>query len=211
MNKENRGSRFIDMTGLRFGRLVAKERKSVRVNNKTRSYWLCRCDCGNEKLILRDNLMKGATKSCGCIVATKKGISSNRIMKILDGMKRRCYNNSDKSYDTYGARGIKICDEWLNNDFAFYNWSLENGYNEGLTIDRIDPNGNYEPENCRWATMKEQNNNRRNNVNITIGKTTRTMTQWSEMTGISIWKIHKRYHDGLKGEDIIAEFYDNES
>jgi len=110
------------------------------------------------------------------------------------GIKRRCYNPNDKSYSRWGGRGITVCDEWKNDFMSFYNWSIENGYEDGLTIDRIDNNGNYEPSNCRWASQKEQANNRRSNIDITIGNATKTLKEWCEIFELDYKMVNARYH-----------------
>lgn len=161
-----------DLTGKRFGKLIALN-VSKTENGKT--YWKCKCDCGNYSEVLTNRLISGHTKSCGCLVkenAAKANIthgkSKTRIYRIYNGMKQRCYNESAPSYVNYGSRGIKICDEWLKDFTSFYNWALENGYSEELSIDRIDNNGNYEPSNCRWTTQKVQANNRRTSHYIDV-------------------------------------------
>lgn len=157
--------KFIDLTGQRFGRLLVIER-TENLNGNAR--FRCKCDCGNEIFALSTNLKKkhGATKSCGCFIreltkkrSTTHGMTNTRIFRTWVGMKHRC---EDSKNEHYGARGIKVCDEWTNDFMSFYNWSMENGYNDSLTIERIDVNGNYEPSNCKWATIKEQNSNKTN-------------------------------------------------
>ena len=163
---------FIDMTGQRFGRLVVKERA---VNRGEQTYWICICDCGNTKVARASDLRRGHTKSCGClhkevvagtlhhkINTTTHGKSNTRLYRIWSCMKTRCYNEKWINYKNYGGRGIAICDDWRNDFQAFYTWALSHGYSDTLTIDRIDVNGNYEPTNCRWITLKEQQSNRTN-------------------------------------------------
>lgn len=188
--------KLIDLRGKRFGRLTVLNDKYIRKNNAT--YWKCQCDCGNQKLISSGNLMQGKTKSCGCLQHKDYEVDK-RLVTIFKGMRQRCYYPKHKGYKRYGGRGIKICDEWLNDRTKFYRWSLENGYRNDLTIDRIDNNGNYEPTNCRWVSIKEQENNRTNNHKITINGQMRTIAQWAEMYGIT----HQGFYDRCKRKGLI--------
>lgn len=119
-----------------------------------------------------------------------------KVHNSYRGMKNRCCNKNDKCYSDYGGRGIKICQEWLASFDTFYNWAMKNNYQEGLSIDRIDVNGNYEPSNCRWITQKQQCNNTRRNVYLTYKGKTQTMKQWAEELNISYGNISKRHYRG---------------
>ncbi len=139
----------------------------------------------------------------GCQVT--HGLSKTRVYSIWCDMKKRCYNPKNKRYECYGGRGIRVCDEWLHDFVRFYEWSMANGYEETLSIDRKDVNGNYEPGNCRWVTMKEQERNRRDNVFITYKGETKTMAEWSEITGICYPTLKWRYHKGLPLDKVFSK------
>lgn len=135
-------------------------------NGTIRRYMTCKCDCGNTCIVALHSLKSGKTKSCGCI----KGVNQRgykytypRLYPVYDNIIKRCYKIHDSQYKYYGKRGITMCDEWLHNRNSFYKWALNNGYKDGLQLDRIDVNGNYEPNNCRFITAKQNTRNRRNN------------------------------------------------
>ena len=184
--------KFKDLTGQRFGKLIVIKRVP---NQDGLVCWLCKCDCGNEKTIKRRELCSGDAISCGCFKRTHAithNMSHTRLYRLWGGIKSRCYSKNSSYYKFYGGRGIKICDEWLGkNGFQnFYNWAISNGYNENAkygecTIDRIDVNGNYEPNNCRWITNKEQQINKTNNHFLTYNGKTFTISQWAEKLKIN--------------------------
>lgn len=156
--------KLIDLTGQRFGRLVVLGRDGS--DKYGSALWRCRCNCGNEVLVTSSNLRR--TNSCGCLrreLVTKRdtahGQRFTRLYRVWQGMKTRCNTPSSTSYRWYGARGITVCDEWMNNFESFRSWALTHGYRDDLTIDRINVDGNYEPDNCRWATVAEQQHNKR--------------------------------------------------
>ena len=159
-------SRVKDLTGLKFGRLTVIKRAGS--NKDGRATWVCTCECGEISIKTGKLLLNGHCKSCGCGEyesrvnnITSHRLSNTRLYTIWRGMKQRCYYPKHKDYHNYGARGIIICDDWLSNFEFFYNWAITNGYQDNLTIDRINVNGNYEPNNCRWVTWREQRLNQR--------------------------------------------------
>ena len=191
-----------------FGRLtVIKldhiERKQTKRDVITKEMWECKCKCGKIITVSHNNLLYGQVKSCGCLhydkvknetylCTTTHGKSKTRLYNIWCNMKRRCTNKKNVDYHNYGGRGIKVCDEWKNDFMSFYNWAINNGYSNDLTIDRIDVNGNYEPNNCKWATKQEQCDNKRNTVYLTCNNKTKTLSEWSKSLSIPKMTIMNR-------------------
>ena len=197
-------SQRIDMIGKKYGRLTILNLHHKDKNS--RLFYLCRCDCGDEKIINGERIRKGKTKSCGCYnreITKSRSIKHNmrytKIYNVWRNIKERCISNNKD----YGGRGIKVCDEWLNNFKAFYEWSIKNGYIEKIengkniiSLDRIDVNGNYEPSNCRWVTNDIQCNNKRNNLFVNYKDTKYTVSQLSKKFNIKYEKLRKAYHKG---------------
>lgn len=203
-------SGLINLTGQSFGRLTVIEKATKRCNGQS-AMWICKCDCGNTIVVRSGDLRSGKTKSCGClrkeITSAKRkthGKSNSRLFSIWCAVKKRCMCETDKQYKDYGGRGITICDEWKDDFQTFYDWAVSNGYEEHLTIDRIDVNGNYEPFNCKWSTEKEQSNNKRNNRLLTFNGKTQTLKQWSDETGIQPETIHYRLKRGWDLERALT-------
>lgn len=197
-----------DLTGMHFGRLIAVKRAE---NKSHQVRWLCRCSCGKQVVVSKSSLRNGCTKSCGCLNKEKTierntthNESRTRLYKIWAGMKRRCKHIKDKNYKLYGGRGIKVCEEWLNDFVAFRDWALTNGYADKLTLDRIDVNGNYEPSNCRWATTLEQANNKRNNHTVTFNGETRSIREWAILLGVNYGSLRSRIQRGWSVERAFA-------
>lgn len=191
--------KFKDLSGKKINFFTVIKRTE---NQGKKPMWLCKCACGNIKAIRGDNLKNGTIKSCGCYNkqllidnkrAVKHGKRKTRLYCIWEHMKQRCYNKNNYEYYLYGGRNITICEEWRNSFTAFYNWALANGYKEELSIDRINNNENYEPNNCRWATCETQANNRRTNHLIEYNGEIHTIAEWAKITGISERKIYDRY------------------
>lgn len=194
---------FIDLTGQKFGRLTVIERAKdhIQTNGRHTVCWLCKCECGNTCEIRSADLKRGATVSCGCYNRDrakrgdnrrKHGLHETRLYRIWGAMKSRCNNPKQKEYQHYGGRGIAVCDEWLHELQAFYDWAMASGYADNLTIDRIDNNKGYSPDNCRWATRIEQNNNTSRNHLITYNGKTQTIAQWAREYNIPYKRLIQR-------------------
>ena len=185
-----------NLTGKRFGRLKVI---SQAPTENQRTMWNCLCDCGNKKVLPCYVLTRGLVRSCGCLqkdtarkLKTKHGGKNTRLYNIWRDMKERCYNPQNPSYIYYGNKNVSICNEWLNDFGKFRCWAKENGYAKNLTIDRIDVDGDYCPENCRWTDMFTQENNRTNNIKIFYNGKEYTLLQLSQISVVSYKTLHQR-------------------
>lgn len=205
--------KLIDLTGRRFGRLTVLERSGATKNKEAK--WRCRCDCGMEVIVTSSNLRNGRQVSCGCLRqekslnriqdynSTHKATRNKRLYKIWLGMRNRCENQKHQAYSWYGGRGIKICNEWGIYEI-FERWALSSGYLPTLTIDRINVNGDYTPDNCRWVTRQEQAYNRRDNRRLTFKGESLTITEWAKRLGCSPTCLYYRLDAGWPTEEILT-------
>lgn len=163
---------------------------------------LCRCDCGSIREVRYDGIKCGSTKSCGCSRGTHR-MTNSRLYNIWHKMKERCYNENHVHYNNYGGRGITVCEEWKTNFQSFYEWAIKNGYSENLTLDRINTDKNYCPENCRWATALEQQNNTRNNRIISANGRSQSVARWVEEVKVPYSTIYSRLCNGWSEQDAV--------
>jgi hypothetical protein len=190
----------------RFGKVIVKE-ENVLVGR--RKYVKVICDCGNEKLIRAENIK--SVKSCGCLKRNPFGLNSHDyeiLYNVWRNMIRRCYDKTSDRYYTYGARGIKVCDEWKNNFHCFAKFAVDNGWKVGLSIERKNLNENYCPSNCTFITMKEQTRNKTSNVMITHNGKTKCVVEWCEALGVNPKTVYRRIQLGHTDFDVI--FYNGD-
>lgn len=215
-------SKKLDLLGQRFGRLVVIDSAPNKKckGGQTKTVWKCKCDCGNFCYVTTQELRKGDTVSCGCYASEQKKIRSiihgqrySRPYKIWSDMKARCFNPKENGYHNYGGRGITVCDEWLDSFENFYDWVKQSNYKDNLTLDRIDTNGNYCPENCRWSTKEEQANNTRRNFYIKYNEETHTLAEWGRILNVPPgliryrlkelnWSVEKTFNALTEGRKI---------
>ena len=196
------------LAGQRFGRWTVLRELEQR-NPHGDVVYECLCDCGSVRVVTGSSLIHGRSKSCGCL-KRKHGGTHSRLYKIWKTMKDRCYSVNRTNYPHYGGRGITVCDEWKNDFSVFRDWALSNGYTEELTLDRIDVNGNYCPENCRWATWLEQKNNMRTNRHVECNGESHTVAEWSRITGIPYTVLIGRLQRGWEIERALTEPFHSE-
>lgn len=205
-----KGSNIHELSNQRFGQLVVVELAEIRGK---RSFWLCRCDCGNKKIVRSDALISYKTVSCGCLkkkqdkinlTAHHKGnITFERLYHIWASMKQRCENPNSSAFKDYGGRGIRVCQGWSSDYMNFKEWAVKNGYADGLTIERKDVNGNYCPENCMWIAMKLQTRNTRRTFWFTIDGITKCFAEWAEIFDVSYATAYARYRRGIRDPSEI--------
>lgn len=203
-----------DIVGNRYGRLTV-----LSINGRSKcghTKWLCLCDCGNTVTVDRCNLISGGTVSCGCYRREnygkhnyKHGCKNDKLYHVWSSMKKRCYNENDESYSLYGGRGITVCEEWLNDYARFKEWAEINGYDKDAdymqcTLDRIDVNGSYSPENCRWVNQQVQCNNKRNNNCIEYNGEEHTISEWARIQNINYYTLWDRLNK--KGWSVEKAF-----
>lgn len=202
-----------DLTGRKFTRLTVMKRAENKVgkDGRSRVMWECKCDCGKTVAVDSANLTCGKTMSCGCLQAEllskrrrSHGDTETRLYRIWQQMKNRCNNPNVIAYPQYGGRGICVCDEWMHDFVAFKEWSVANGYTDKLTIDRINNDGNYCPDNCRWVTAAVQANNRRSNVIFDYNGEKHNMTEWAKIIGINPRTLRSRYHAGWSVDRMLS-------
>lgn len=199
----------MNIIGQKFNRLTVlelfKKEQVYLFNGKKngfRYFYTCLCDCGKLTVVAKSHLLSGHTQSCGCI-SQKHLKTDTRLFRIWNGIKGRCFNKNNNKFKNYGGRGISIYEEWKNDFKAFYDWSMANGYQEDLTIDRIDNNGNYEPNNCRWVSQKVQQNNKSNSCLIEYNGKSLTLSQWAELYGLNYSTVKSRLSYGWTIEKAL--------
>lgn len=205
-------AKFHDLRGEKYGRLEPY----FPIKRNGRTYWFCHCDCGNEKIVSSGNLVSGQVKSCGCLQKEKAseriadankthGMFGTRLYRIWSGMVTRCENPNHPYYGRYGGRGIRICPEWREDNSRFFEWANSSGYADGLTIDRINNDGNYEPSNCRWIPDDEQQRNRSSCHFVKIGGLELSLKEWSELLNISYNTVLSRLRYGWSDFDALTK------
>ena len=208
----------IEMVGKKYGllKVINDLPPHITPNNNSVRMVLCECECGKILHVQAQHLRSGNTLSCGCksIELNNKhkithGMSKTRIYRIWQHMKSRCSNDNNQAYSHYGGRGITVCTEWTGkNGFVnFYNWAMKNGYSDDLSIDRINVNGNYEPDNCRWANKEVQQNNKTNNVIISYNGESMNLSQWARKINIPVHVLICRKYLGWDDKKVLETPY----
>ena len=205
--------KYADLTGMQFGRwTVMSEDEPVFYGNTRVRYWKCQCECGTVRRVKEESLKSGKSNSCGCYHSdvmrgswkwkTTHGQTDTRLYRIYRHMINRCTNPNDVRYDKYGGRGISVCDEWSTFE-GFYKWAVGAGYRDDLSIDRIDNDKGYCPDNCRWATNDIQANNKSNVIMLEYGGKKQSIAAWANELGMPYKKLHKRIYNGWDVERAL--------
>lgn len=191
------------LVGQRFGRLLVVSEAHI---GRSRPHWNCVCDCGRTTIASSANLKRGHVSSCGCLSreltafrSTTHGETHTRLYHIWQSMIRRCTDPNKDGFESYGGRGIDVCQEWRTSFESFKKWAIENGYRDDLSIDRINVDGNYSPENCRWLNPKDQARNRRSNISFQ-GK---CVAEWAEILNVKAPTIYKRLENNWDIEKAL--------
>lgn len=201
-----RGDTLKDLTNQRFGKWTVIRRLP---NRKRALMWECLCDCGTIAEVHGTSLKSGTSTQCrNCRNSNPHhcthGLTHHPLYRVWQRMKGCTTNPNHQDYEWYGGKGIRVYEEWFNDFVKFYEWSIANGYRHGLTIDRKDSNGHYEPSNCRWIPFKEQAVNKTTSVYLTHEGVTRTISEWSEVTGIKYNTLYNRFIKGLPSDKILS-------
>ena len=201
--------RKINIIGNKFEKLTVKEFSHTDKNKKR--CFVCECSCGKQIIVPLNSLRTGNTRSCGCLKnemwiekRTKHGFCGTRIYQTWANMIQRTTNDNNTEFKNYGGRGITVCQEWKDSFDVFYNWAVNNGYRDDLTIDRIDNNKGYYHENCRWITQKEQARNKRSNHIISFNGKKMCIAEWSDLIGVSCGTLHNRIRRGWSIEKTLT-------
>lgn len=210
---ERKGNGFDDLTGNKYGRLTVIG-LSPKVSGR-KSYWVCECTCGNKHVVRSDSLKSGNVQSCGCLKKEQDKMNLTKHHRHLEshtrlhdtwlGIKARVSCSGNPSYPNYGGRGIAMCSEWFNSYGAFRDWALKNGYSPDLTIERVNNDGDYEPNNCTWIKAEEQAINRRSTVWVEWNGETKNVTQWAKKLGIKYGTLIARYNRGDRPPHLFRE------
>jgi hypothetical protein len=201
----------------KFGRLTILKESDFKLHKRVSV--VCKCECGNEIIATINSIMRGNTQSCGCIRIErnnnyKNGLRHHPLYTVWANIKQRCFNKKYPKYKDYGGRGIIMCEEWYNNFETFYNWCIINKWVKGLEIDRINNNGNYEPNNCRFVNRSVNMNNKRSNTIITFNNKTLTLAEWATGLNIPYGRLSQRINKlkmpvelAFSNEKIKRRFY----
>lgn len=199
--------KIIDLVGIQFGMLKVVE---FMGRKNSHSWFRCECKCGGQTVTTSNNLRRFHTTSCGCYnekmfrqCAIKHGLSRHKLFRTWIDMRNRCYFINHNRFEHYGGKGIKVCDIWRDDFIEFYRWAIANGWKKGLSLDRKENNKGYQPDNCRWITVKEQNRNRTSNVHLTIDGVTKIIVEWSEISGNNYEKIRSRVKRGWSHKEAV--------